>query len=271
LGGIYINVPEEIKVDPIGHHNTVKLQPGRQLLDGPTALAYARNRKTKNDDFDRSVRQQEVIIAIADRIKELGPAQVAAKAPALYEKLAAGIHTDLSLNDALRLGWLALEISLSNIQRASISPPKDVLFAKSPDGTMDILIPVPDQIRLVRDQVFASSSLASPVLTSGDARTNMESEGATISIANGTYEEGLANKTQEYLISQGANVISTQNSDYTNYTRIIDYTGNPYTDRYLVDLMGVTPYDISFQYDPNSPVDVLVILGNTWKSSNPMP
>jgi hypothetical protein len=109
------------------------------------------------------------------------------------------------------------------------------------------------------------------VLTSGDARANMEAEGATISVANGTYVEGLANKTQEYLQSQGANVISTQNSDYTDYTRIIDYTGKPYTDRYLVDLMGVTRYDIKFQYDPTSPVDILVILGNVWANNNPMP
>jgi hypothetical protein len=35
--------------------------------------------------------------------------------------------------------------------------------------------------------------------------------------------------------------------------------------------MGVTRYDISFQYDPNSQIDVLVILGNVWANNNPMP
>jgi LCP family protein required for cell wall assembly len=271
LGGINVKVDTEISVDPIGPANTVLLKPGNYLLDGPTALAYARARHTDGGDFDRAQRQQQVILAIRDRIVELGPAQVASKIPALYNELAAGIHTNLSLNDALKLGWLALDIPMSSVQRGAIAPPNAVGFAKSPDGTQDILVPVPDQIRLIRDQVFASSNMASPGLSSGDARANMQAEGAKIVVANGTYTEGLAQKTQTYLQSQGANVVATQNSEYNTYTRIIDYTGNPYTDKYLVDLMKISPNNISLQYDPNSQVDVLVILGDDWAGSNPMP
>jgi LCP family protein required for cell wall assembly len=271
LGGINLTVYSDISVDPIGKANTVYFKPGNYLLDGPTALAYARARHTEGGDFDRATRQQQVILAIRDRIVELGPTQVAARIPALYNELAAGIHTNLSLNDAVKLGWLALEIPLDTVQRGAIAPPKAVSFAKSPDGTQDILIPVPDQIRIIRDQVFASSNMASPGLTSGDARANMEAEGASIVVANGTYTEGLAQETQAYLQSQGANVVGTQNSEYIAYTQIIDYTGNPYTDKYLVDLMKITPYSISLQYDPNSQIDVLVILGDDWAGSNPMP
>jgi LCP family protein required for cell wall assembly len=271
LGGINMTVSTEIAVDPIGKANTVTLKPGNYLFDGPTALAYARARHTEGGDFDRAQRQQQVVLAIRDRIVELGPTQIITRAPAIYNELAAGIHTNLSLDDAIKLGWLALEINMADVQRGVIAPPNAVSLAKSPDGTQDILIPVPDQIRLIRDQVFASSSMASPGLSSGDARANMQSEGATIIVANGTYVEGLATKTQSYLQSQGANVVSTQNSDYTTYTKIIDYTGKPYTDRYLVDLMKITPYSISLQYEPSSQVDVLVILGDDWAGNNPMP
>jgi len=271
LGGINIAVPAEISVDPIGKGNTITLKPGNYLFDGPTALAYARARHTEGGDFDRATRQQQVILAIEDRAIELGPAQLVARAPAIYNELSAGIHTNLSLDDALKLGWLALEIPRASIMQGAIAPPNAVGLAKSPDGTQDILIPVPDQIRLIRDQVFASSTMASPGLSSGDAHANMQAEGATIVLANGTYVEGLASDTQAYLQSQGANVVSTKNSDYTTYTRIFDYTGKPYTDRYLVDLMQITPYSIFLQYDPNSQVDVLVILGDDWAGNNPMP
>ncbi|MFZ2097511.1 MAG: LCP family protein [Anaerolineales bacterium] len=273
LNGINIAVPSEITVDPIGKANTVVLKPGNYRLDGPTALAYARARHTEGGDFDRAQRQQQVILAIRDRILDLGPAQLAARAPALYNELSAGIHTNLSLDDALRLGWLALDIPMSSVQRGAIAPPDAVTMAtiNSSEGAQEILIPVPDQIRLIRDQVFASSTMASPGLTSGDARLNMQAEGASIVVANGTYEGGLASDTQTYLQSQGANVVGTQNSDYTTYTRIIDYTGKPYTDRYLVDLMNITPYSIFLQYDANSQVDVLVILGDDWAGNNPMP
>jgi LCP family protein required for cell wall assembly len=271
LGGIYIEVPAEIIVDPIGEHNTIILPSGRQLLDGPTSLAYARARHTEGGDFDRATRQQQVILAIKDRALELGPGKLATRATALYNELAAGIHTNLSLDDALRLGWLALDVPMASVQRGAIAPPNAVTLAKSPDGSQDILIPVPDQIRLIRDQIFASSSLASPILTAGDEQLNMQSEKASIVVANGTYFEGLASSTQSYLQSQGANVVGTQNSEYRTYTKIIDYTGKPYTDRYLVNLMQITPYNIFFQYDPASQVDVLVILGDDWAGNNPMP
>jgi len=273
LGGINVRVFEDITVDPIGKENTVTLKVGDYLFDGATALAYARARHTAGGDFDRAKRQQQVILAIEDRIVELGPAQVAGRVPAIYNDLSAGIHTNLSLDDALKLGWLALEIPKDSIKQGAIAQ-NAVRMATMPasDGTQqDVLIPVPDQVQLIRDQVFASSSMASPGLSSGDARANMVAEGASIVVSNGTYTEGLASKTQAYLQTQGANVVSTQNNEYTTYSRLIDYTGKPYTDRYLVDLIKITPYSIEFQYKPDSPVDVLVILGDDWAGNNPMP
>ena len=271
LGGINVSVHQNMAVDPIGKGNTVFLKPKDYLFDGSTALAYARSRHTEGGDFDRAARQQQVILAIKDRIIELGPAEIAKRAGTMYNDISAGINTDLSLDDALKLGWLALSIPRDSIKQGAIAPPNAVMMAKSPDGTLDILIPVPDQVRLIRDQVFASTTMASPGLTSGDTRANMEAEGASIVVSNGSSAEGLAAKTQEYLQTQGAKVVGTQNSDYTTYTRLIDYTGKPYTDRYLVDLMGITKYSIELRYDPNSQVDVLVILGDDWAGNNPMP
>ncbi len=273
LGGINVRVFEDISVDPIGKENTVDLKVGDYLFDGATALAYARARHTAGSDFDRAKRQQQVILAIEDRIFDLGPAKVAARVPAIYNELTAGIHTNLSLDDALKLGWLALEIPKESIAQGAIAQNAVMMTSlTAQDGTrQDVLIPVPDQVRLIRDQVFASTTMASPGLSSGDAQANMKSEGASIVVSNGSYTEGLAGKTQAYLQSQGANVVGTQNSDYTTYSRLIDYTGKPYTDRYLVDLLKITRYSIDFQYDPNSQVDVLVILGDDWASNNPMP
>jgi LCP family protein required for cell wall assembly len=273
LGGIYVDVPAEITVDPIGKANTNTLEPGRQLLDGGNALAYARARHTEGGDFDRAQRQQQVILAIKDRAIELGPTQLAARAPAIYNELSAGIHTNMSLDDALRLGWLAMDIPKENIKQGTIAQNAITMATISgPDGTQQqVLIPLPDQIRLIRDQVFASTTMASPGLSSGDERANMQAERANIVVSNGTYVDGLATKTQAYLQSQGANVVSTQNSEYTTYTRIIDYSGKPYTDRYLVDLMKITLYNIEFQFNTDSKVDVLVILGDDWAGNNPMP
>ena len=272
LGGIEIDVPAEIKVDPIGKGNTVVLQPGRQTLDGPVALAYARARYTDGGDFDRAVRQQEVVMAIWNKAVDLGVPQLITKAPQLYQDLASGIHTNLSLEDAIKLAWLAAEFSLENFKRGAIAPPDQVLFAKSPDGSQDILKPIPDKIRLLRDDIFASTSLASPAQEQEDLAELMRIEGARLSILNGTFLEGLASRTEEYLKSQGANIVSTGNAgEAPAYSKVIDYTGNPYTLRYLVQLMNITPYSIIQEFKPDSPVDVEVILGADWANNNPLP
>jgi LCP family protein required for cell wall assembly len=272
LGGVLINVKEEIKVDPIGRYNTVTLLPGEQRLQGPELLAYARARNTEGGDFDRAQRQQDVILALKKRIlKPEALAWLIPQAPQIYEDLSEGIHTDMTLSDAIKLGMLVMEIPDGNIVRGAIGT-EYVALAKSPDGTQDILKPLPDKIRLLRDEIFASSNLASPYLTNSNLAEPMHAEQARISILNGSFTEGLANLTQEYLNSQGAVVVSTGNANEAlTSTRVIDITGNPYTLRYLVDLMKITPYNISMDYNPDSEVDVMVILGADWASSNPMP
>jgi LCP family protein required for cell wall assembly len=271
LNGINILPPEEIAVDPIGPGNTVVLKNKPYRLDGPTALAYARARNTENVDFDRAARQQQVILAIRDRIIDLGVPELIAKAPKLYEDLEAGIHTNLSLEDVLQLGMMALQIPVEEYKRGSIAPPESVILAKSPDGTQDILKPVPDKIRQLRDEIFATTSITSPLVAGKDSSELMQMEDARIMVLNGTYEGGLASSTQEYLQSQGADVIDTGDGEKVTYTRVIDYTGNPYTLRYLVDLMKINPYSIIYQYDPTSQVDVMVVLGDDWSGNNPMP
>jgi hypothetical protein len=234
-------------------------------------LAYARARGTEGGDFDRAQRQQQVILALRKRIlKPEALAWIIPKAPEIYDEISEGIHTNISLNDAIKLVMLGMEIPSENIKRGAIST-EHVNLAKSPDGSQDILKPLPEQIRLLRDEIFASSNLASPYLTNSDPIEPMRAEEARITLLNGTYAEGLANLTEDYLKSQGAFVVSIGNAgEALPYTQVIDYTGNPYTMRYLVGLMNITPYNIVQDYNPDSEVDVVVILGADWASNNPM-
>ena len=189
LGGIEVEVPEELKVDPIGPGNTVVLEPGRQTLDGAVALAYARARNTEGSDFDRAQRQQQVVLAIRDRVLSLDmlPTLIS-KAPLLYQELAAGVQTNLSLDQAIKLALMASQIPEGNIHRAQIGV-NQVAFGTSPDG-QDILIPIPEEIRLVRDQVFSSGLLGSPVAVATDPAQVIAAEGARVAVLNGTLTPG---------------------------------------------------------------------------------
>ncbi len=272
LGGIEVNVPEEIEVDPIGPNNTVYLQPGKQVLKGAVALAYARARNTAGSDFDRAARQQQVILAIRDRILNMNMLDVLIqKAPILYQQLASGVHTNLSLQQVISLAWIAKQIPEESIKQGIIGP-NQVTEDFSYDGQA-ILRPNTDEIRLLRDQIFTTTGPALPVATeTADPAHLMATENAAISVLNGTSTAGLAARTTDYLSTQNLNVTVTDNAqEIYQQTTIIDYTGKIYTIQYVSNLMNIPQSQIYHSYNPNSNVDIAIILGNDWAANNKLP
>jgi LCP family protein required for cell wall assembly len=273
IGGIDVEVPYELTVDPIGPGNTVTLPAGMQHLDGPTALAYARNRDTWGADFDRADRQQQVILAIFDKITSLGALpKLIANSPTIYNNLRYGIHTNLTLKQIISLAWTAAQIPRENIKKGVIGP-NETSRSFSPDG-LDILLPDMDAVRLVRDEVFSSTSGIAPVATVyiSNPEELRQAENATVSVLNATTSAGLASETSEWLKNQGINVVDTGNADEkSDSTVIIDYTGKPYTVQYLVELLNIQPNSIYSRYDPNSQTDIAILLGTDWADNNPMP
>jgi LCP family protein required for cell wall assembly len=272
--GIKIDVPYEIYIDIYDDALGLKrIDPGVQVLPGEYALAYARARNTEGADFDRAQRQQQVIMGIRDRLLEPGMiTDLIAKAPALYEELSSGINTNFALDEVIQLAWLAKGIPTENISRGIIGE-EHVNFGVSPDG-LEVLKPLPDQIRLLRDEVFMHTGAFTPAADpNADPLTLMVEENASIKLLNGTFTPGLAGRTMEYLQGLGANVIATNDAGDKPYpfTLIYDHTGNPYTIQYLVELMQVSKFRIMFNFKPDVEEDVTIILGNDWDAVNPMP
>ena len=270
IGGIDVNIPEEISVDPIGPHNTVILKPGLQHLDGAVALAYARNRYTALDDYDRSKRQHQVILAIRDRIlsADMLP-QLVYKAPALYQELISGVHTNLSMLQAIQLAWLAQSIPAGNIKSAVLGP-QQLIDATSPDG-LAIYKPITAKVRLVRDEVFAASDSTGP-MASGDTQDRLKAEQAHLSLVNASGSEELSARTANFLRPLGMIVQDVSTApEAASLTKIVDHTGKPYTIQYLVKLMNIQPGNIQIRYTPNSPIDIELIIGKDWAKSNTLP
>ena len=267
IGGVKIDIPADITIDLLGTgaKTKKKLKAGVQVLPGEWALAYARNRHTENGDFDRARRQQQVIMAIRDRILSLDMLPVLTqKGPQLYNQLASGIHTNLTLDELIKLALLAKDVQEKDIQRGIIDK-SNVFFGNSPDG-LSILIPIPDDIHNLRDQIFATSGSISPQVP-GNSAEQLKTEAARIAIYNGSGDSSLGTRTADYLTNQGANIVQVANADQAYaYTTIVDHTGNPYALKYLVELMGIANGKITIKFDPNSQADIELYLGNDWAS-----
>jgi LCP family protein required for cell wall assembly len=272
IGGVKINVPDPITVDLLGdgYRTKKKLQPGVQVLPGDIALAYARNRYTEGGDFDRAERQQQVILGIRNRILsfDMLPVLVDRKFD-LYEDLASGVHTNMSLDQLVKLALIASQVPDENIKRGVIGK-GHVLFGTSPDQ-LAILIPLADKIHALRDEIFASSGALGPQ-TPGTGLEQMLAEAARVTVTNQSGTAGLANRTQQFLTSQGLSITGVSEPlEGQSQTILIDHSGKPFTTRYLVDLIGINPANIQFDEDPGLGVDIELILGADWARKIPAP
>jgi hypothetical protein len=276
IGGIDIYNDEELRIDPVGGgKDKIKITCcGMRHLNGERALAYARYRKDKEGDVGRAKRQQKVILAIRNKVlsPEYFPILIG-KAQRFYEEFSAGIRTNMPFDLALRLGVLAKDIPVESIKQGVI----DYTMVNLDNTTLggadaSVLKPLPDKIRVLRDEIFTTGGAISP-LAQGDPTALMQADGARVRVLNGSFTPGLDVNTANYLISLGvpATEVGTADRAYDN-TVLVLYSPKLYTLKYLQTLFGIgSDSQIIISPNPSSTVDVEVRLGNDWANNNSMP
>lgn len=271
MGGLNICIPEKIRIDPIGPKPPRNLKPGCQKLWGYDVLAYARNRHTQNGDVDRAKRQQLVIMSLRNQL--FNPANfptMVAKAPKIYQEASTGLRTNLTFDDLMRLGVLLQQIPPENIKHGVIDYTMGILDNVTLAGqNASIVKPIPDKIRVLRDEVFSVGGAVSPK-ASGDPLVLMQQDEARVRVLDGTGTPDLAQRTGNYLLSQGMQVaeVGPAQRGYQN-TTIVVYGPKLYALRYLMTTFGIgSPAQIVFADQPGT-VDLEVRLGTDWLSRMP--
>ncbi len=274
LGGVDVYNEETIVLDPMAHGKDfpkVKITCcGMRHLDGRTALAYSRCRHIEqgcqDGDIGRARRQQKVIFGIREKVLSAKNfPTLLAQAPQLYNVFSEGIHTNLSLQDAMRLAVLARDIPKENIQNAVIDDSmlafdNVILGGKN----ASIMKPLPDKIRVLRDQVFTSGGPVSP-MAHDDPASLMHADEARVRVLNGTSTDQLSTQTQSFLIRQGVRVTETGNTKAASRTTIVLYSPKLYTLKFLLDTFDITASaQILIKPDPSETVDIEVRLGKDW-------
>lgn len=270
MGGLYICIPEKIRIDPIGDKRPEILKPGCQTLWGYQVLAYARNRYTANGDVDRAGRQQQVIYALYTQI--FNPANfptMLSKAPKIYAEASAGLRTNLTFDDLMKLGVLMSQIPIQNIKHGIIDTTMTTMHNVTLGGqNASILKPMPDKIRVLRDEIFISGGPTSP-RAAGDATVLMQQDEARIRVVNSSLDATLGQRTANYLITQGMNVTEVTAGQNVQNSAVVIYGPKLYALRYLLTMFGISSNSqITFAKDPST-VDIEIILGNDWMNRLP--
>jgi LCP family protein required for cell wall assembly len=269
IGGIEIDNPADINDQeyPDGNYgyDPFVLAAGKHTLNGYDALRYARTRHDSSD-VDRAKRQQQVVLAVRDKVLSLNMLpQLALQAPTLYTTLNQSIQTDLSLQQIIELALLAQDIPRDRIKNGVIDYQYvlEYSFTTNEGLVRQVLVPLRDKIRELRDELFAASAaLASPLQVNLEAA---RAEDARVQVLNGSGKPGLAGTTSEWLRAQGLNVLNPGNADRADYTNavVIDYTGKPNTAQWLAQMFGAG--SVVSGANPAGGVDVQVIVGGNWE------
>jgi LCP family protein required for cell wall assembly len=257
IGGIDVYVEETIHDNayPTADYGTevLHIEAGQHHFDGEMALKYARTRHGSSD-FDRARRQQKVMLAALERVTSLQVLpQLARKADNIYATLDTSLSTDMTLDEILALGGLALKVNRDEI-RFGVIDESCVKPWVTPTGGQ-VLIPLRERMREVRDYVFGEADAAGEV--------TLEQENASIAVQNGTNRAGLAESATEYLTAQGLQIAYFANADRQDYTAslIIVNRPKPVTAETLRAKLDLPQEAIVNGSDPTAEHDIVVILG----------
>jgi len=277
IGGIDVYIEERMVLDPLGTGlDHFVLKPGDyRHLNGSRALAYARCRHESQGcsggDVGRAKRQQQVILAIRDKV--LAPetlTSLLSQAPQIYAEFSSGVHTNLSLENMIQLAALAKDIRVENIRQGVIDTTMAIPTDTSINGVpANVLRPVPDLIRILRDEIFIPGGPLSP-LAEGDPAELAKADPARIRLINNTQTAGLAHQTADFLYGQGVQVVEYgEPTGWQAHTILVLYSSKLYAMRHLAGIFELGSQQIVIQADPDSSVDIEIQIGEDWVGSLP--
>lgn len=198
LGGVDIYVDEAIH-DPYYPkegtilYETFNLPAGQQLMDGETALKYARSRKTTSD-FDRSKRQQKLLFAIKNAAMKKDVLLNPGKITDLYGAVKKNIETNLSMGHIIELAKISKDFNQENIISRVITddPTSCGGFLYTPErdlfGGAFVLVPIGNDYHFIHE--YVDLIFHYPELNKNPVQ---------IQVLNGTKTPGIAGEAKEML------------------------------------------------------------------------
>ena len=165
----------------------------------------------------------------------------------------------------MKLAALVRDIPEENIRNAVIDNSM-ITFGSTVLGGQNasVIRPIPDEIRVLRDEIFTSSGALGP-MAAGQPSALMLEDDARIRILNGTSSPELETRTRFYLTKRGMIIPETGITKAQSRTIIVLYSPKLYTLRYLLDIFDISrSTQILIQPDPDQTVDIEIRLGPEW-------
>ncbi len=267
VGGVTVTADEQLYDATVAWENNwspILAVKGTNNFNGKQALLYARSRHSVGgNDFARSERQRQIIVALREKVFTLGTFGNPVKITQLLNAFGSHVHTNLGMDDLMKLYEIAGDIDGSKVASVGLSnPPNDYVTTDNISG-LSVVVPKAGLYQYEEIQSYIRNTLKDGFI---------RKENPKILVLNGTDIKGAATKYKEELESQGYTVIAAGDAPTKNYQQsvFINVAKEPkrYTERYVELRLGVeSTDDLPGGVDPGM-ADFVIIVGQDETSTN---
>lgn len=268
VGGVQV-APAELLYDPDypcdngKNYCPFKLKAGPQTLDGATALKYVRCRHgVCEGDFGRAARQQEVLVALREKVLKAETLTNPLKLGALVDNAGDHVRMDLNVSELAKLTELLKDVKTETIASKVLTNGEDGLLvdgSRTFSGAGSILLPRAGAFDYTEIQELAHSIFVDGYL---------KKEAPKVEVVNATNAYGLGAKLGKQLAAYSYQVVAVASADSVKpQTQIIDYSGGtkPYTIRYLQQRFKGQLVRADPSEKPTSGAEVVIMVGEDYK------
>ena len=254
VGGVVIDVKRPVRDEsyPTPDYGVERLDitAGPQLMDGQTALRFARSRHDTND-YSRAQRQQLVLSALRTRISE---GDFLRGLPALVDRVGSAVQTNFDPANILPLAQFGTGIDGDAIRSEVLYPcggsyPHCELQSSGGDGGFYL---IPDRAK-IRD--LAAALFYDP---------QVKSEGASVEVRSAGARNGVAQSVADRL-TERAFVVSNVTDGATGRSAVLVRNGaKRYTANALAAQLGGLPVD-TLSGTETTAADIVVRVGTDFR------
>ncbi len=296
VGGVNITVENSF----YDYWHQISFPAGTEKMNGERALAYVRARYVEGSeggDFKRAERQQQILLALRDKVFSVQTALDFTKITSIINSLSSDIRTDMHLWEMKRFYELGRQTDTSNIKTTVLaSGTKGVLAGETEmlgGAPASVLKPRTDdysEIHEIARNIFATpNSKESPATAQSDkpmketdkpkkTKTPQPSPSPpppakkpTIEVRNSTSITGLAKRTAQKLEKKDYEIIGIKNSTVRNLAQTTIYLSSPDFAGSTPNITSLVPASVENALPENEPAtsaDLLIILGTDTNDSD---
>lgn len=253
LGGVYFDVPRDMKYPDPTQNLYIDLKKGPQLLNGSKAEQLVRYRKYVMGDLDRENVQKDFIKALIQQKLTLTNVTDASKMKALYDTLSAHVKTNLGFNDAMRYFVAAIKIKPESFKTYTLpGVPKNI------NGVSYYVYNKQESLNLFK-QIYGSGTEPKLGLAQGITLYDTNSLGQSASVSDPTKTQ--TTKTGNQGASKGVDLFKVEK------IKINDNKDVPYTEVGKVQPLDKTTHDMINDFELDDQQDANIEAEMTRESS----